>query len=235
MLRFPIRDSFLIENLRSASAPARVTDVAVTMDAILYFAAVLGRQHGVHQLPVTFQAGLLGHPPVARLDPDGLVEVARRERKGVEEPVIRLRQPLADEVVAQVAITAGCNVPVAGGDPGVEVALHDVAIGTGLRVVGQVGETVAVPDRESAEAAEYTYRDREGEGEYPDTAARAGFRSLLHKFFERFRGRLIQSDVASTVPETRCHHDPDFRRIFKRGGIGAEPGGFEQQLVASSQ
>src|SRR6056297_4248382 len=122
MLGSLIRDSFLIEYLRSASAPARVADVAVTMNAILYFAAVFDRQHGVHQFPVAFQAGLLGHPPVARLDPDGLLEIARGEGERVEKAVVRLGQPLADEVVAQMAVAAGGHVAVAGGDPGVEVA-----------------------------------------------------------------------------------------------------------------
>lgn len=75
------------------------------------------------------------------------------EGQRVEEPVARLAVILADEVVRGVAVVAGGELAVRGFHPGVELFAHDVAIGAGLRTIGEIRGPVGVAEGEHAQPA----------------------------------------------------------------------------------
>src|SRR4029078_521073 len=63
---------------------------------------------------------------------------AGREIEGMKKAVRSLNRVLADNVVWRMAIVAGGDGVVARLDPGVILRLHDVAVGAGLRIVGEI-------------------------------------------------------------------------------------------------
>src|SRR5688572_18920972 len=95
---------------------------------------------------------------VARFDANGVWKFAGGERERMPEAVICFHPVFAEEIVWSVAIVAGGNRPMAGLDPGIEMILHDVAIGACFRIVGEVRATLCVNKGERTDPARDTHR-----------------------------------------------------------------------------
>ena len=106
----------------------------------------------LRDLLVTAPAGVFRHFVIARRDPDRIGEGAGREVEGVPEAVARLGLVFPEQVVRRVTVVAHRHCMVRGLDPRVEVLAHHVAVGARLGVVGQVGRTAGVYERERADA-----------------------------------------------------------------------------------
>src|SRR5512137_3049391 len=92
------------------------------------------------ELAVARKAGVLGDVAVERDDPDGLREALGGEGVAVPETVQCLDRIFGgDVVVGNVTIAAGGDGFVAAAVPAVVVFAHDVAVGAGSGVAGQVG------------------------------------------------------------------------------------------------
>jgi len=109
----------------------------VTTDAgqILLSSVRLDR---VHQFAVTLAARILSDSLIISLDTDWLGEMPRCKRKRMPESVVRFCDILAHHVCGGVAIVACGHRMMTGPAPGVIVIVHNMAIGTRRRVVGQV-------------------------------------------------------------------------------------------------
>jgi hypothetical protein len=66
----------------------------------------------------------------------------------MEKAVVRLGQPLADNVVFQVAVVASRHRMMTGLCVGIQVPLHDMAVGAIDRLIDQISPTFAVSERE---------------------------------------------------------------------------------------
>lgn len=130
---------------------ASVPRVRMALGAIRRFAIRLRRQQCVDKYRMTMKARALSDPPVSRLDLNRLVEPAGGECQRMKKTVVRLRDPLAGEIVREVTVVTRGDVPVAGIEPRVVMALHDMAIRAGGWVVAQVGRAVTVPKSEYAQ------------------------------------------------------------------------------------
>lgn len=76
-----------------------VSDVAVTMNAVLHVAAGDVGKQGMNEIFVTRNARALGDAAVARFDLNRVFESAGGERERMKETVVRLGNPLAQKVV----------------------------------------------------------------------------------------------------------------------------------------
>src|SRR5215472_15084077 len=112
---------------------------------------------------VTGTAAIFSHPPIAGLDLNHLREAACGERERVEKPIRRLGGVLANQVMGRMAVVAGSRGTMAGFEPGAVLILHHMAIGTGSRVVREVGIALRVNKRVEPEAQgcaqEYSERE----------------------------------------------------------------------------
>src|SRR5262245_32381067 len=66
---------------------------------------------------------------------------------------------LADEVRRRVATIAGRNRAMGRFEPAVELLLHDMAVGAGRRVVGEVGPTLGIGESINTDANGNTDND----------------------------------------------------------------------------
>jgi hypothetical protein len=111
----------------------------MTMDAVEHILTFNCGQHRMYKIFVAVEASILCDSPIAWLDLDRLVKSAGGEGPRVQRSVIRFGEPFADKrVVRQVAIVAGRYTVMTGLLPGIKMSLHDVAVGTGVRVVGKI-------------------------------------------------------------------------------------------------
>ena len=96
--------------------------------------------------------GLLGDLPAVRFDLNIVLVAARGEKKRMPEAVGRFRRILADEVCRGVAAVAVGHRPVRRLEPAVELFAHDVAVGAGRRIIGEVGPTLGIGESVYADA-----------------------------------------------------------------------------------
>ena len=95
---------------------------------------------------------------VARFDANGIWKSAGGESEGMPETVICFHPIFAEKIVGSMTIVAGGNGTVAGLDPGIEMILHDVAIGAGFGIIGEVRATLGVNERERTDSTGDTHR-----------------------------------------------------------------------------
>ncbi len=107
-----------------------MADAAMAVDALDSVRSSCGEV--MCQLRVTGEAVLLQDAPTARDHDDGLVEVLQRERLRVSIAGVGFREPLFEPVMGQVAIDTDSDRMVTSSLPGVELRLHDVAVGASL-------------------------------------------------------------------------------------------------------
>jgi hypothetical protein len=168
-----------------------VADIAMAMNTQGRFAARVGRHELMHDIFVTMKAGGLGHTAIARLDLDGVVKILERKRQGMIKPVVGFDDPFLNGVVGEMAVIARGDAMMAGVLPGVEMILHDMAVGARLGIAAEIAGPFAVTEGESADAAQ--------DSEHHDDSDGAGSASALADGLTRRRviggrdggGRLI--------------------------------------------
>lgn len=79
---------------------------------------------------MTMQARTLCHTLVTGFDLNGVFKVTRGERQRVKESVVCFDNPLPEGIVRQVAVIAGGDRVMAGGQPRIVMFLHHVTVGT---------------------------------------------------------------------------------------------------------
>jgi hypothetical protein len=131
-----------------------MADIRVTVQAVCRLLRVLVVDERC-QRAVAMQAVLLGYITVHRGDANRLREVVSREGDTVFHPVDSLDQVLFDNGgVRHVAIITRGNGFMAANTPrGVHVA-HDVAVGAGLSIVGEIGSSLSMKKGKAAQAKE---------------------------------------------------------------------------------
>src|SRR5438477_12590534 len=82
----------------------------------------------MHNVSVTFTAGVLGHAKAALLDLDRIVKFARCERERMKKPVLSFGEILGKESSRRVSIVTGRDRAMAGFNPTVESVLHALAL-----------------------------------------------------------------------------------------------------------
>ena len=122
---------------------------------------------------VAVEACFFRDAAVARFDANGVWKFAGSESERMPETVIGFHPVFAEEIVWSVTIVAGGNRPMAGLDPGIEMILHDVAIGAGFGIAGEVRATLGVNKSERTNSAGDTDRSADD-----DPFNRAGFHPL---------------------------------------------------------
>lgn len=95
---------------------------------------------------------------------DRLVKVACGKRIGVPEAVIRLDIIFAEKVVRRVTVITGGDRPMARLDPRIQVFPHDVAVGAGRRVIGQIRPTLGIKKSVAADTKAEPENDTENDG-----------------------------------------------------------------------
>ena len=122
------------------------------------FVLALSRALG-ETMAVALAAGVLGDLMIMRLDAQRVGEITGRERERVPESVRRLRRILRDEALRRVAVIADRDLAVTRLEPCGVMLLHDVAVGTGRRIIRQVRRALRVDEGVCADA------DCQAEGE----------------------------------------------------------------------
>jgi hypothetical protein len=92
---------------------------------------------------VTFATRVLGDAPAPFLDLDGFVKIVRRKGQRMKEAVLRLGEVFWDQPRRRMTVVARRNRAMARFDPAVEVILHDMAVGAGLGIVGEIDAPLA--------------------------------------------------------------------------------------------
>ena len=119
------------------------------------------------QRSVTGPAGLFCYGQVLGPDPDGLVEIPRRELERVPKAVLRLGVVLAQKITRSVTVVARRDAVVRRLDPAFVLFVHDVAVDAGCGIVREVGVTLGIPERVGAQTggdAECGSEDGKNEG-----------------------------------------------------------------------
>ncbi len=93
-----------------------------------------------------------------------LVKVSCGERIGVPEAVIRLDIIFPEKVVRRVTIITSGDRPMARLDPRIVVFSHDVAVGAGRRVIGQIRPALGIKESVAADTESETQNDAENDG-----------------------------------------------------------------------
>src|SRR5262245_26428269 len=112
-----------------------MSNTRVTADAGEGFA---GCSHGfnvVHDVLMTFAAGIFRDAQASSFYLDWLMKFVRGERERMKKSVISFCVVLGNESRRRMAIVAGGNGAMAGLNPAVEMVLHDVAVSAGSRIV----------------------------------------------------------------------------------------------------
>lgn len=125
-----------------------MADIGVAVDAILHAAGGGVGQQRMDKVLVARNASALRYPSIPRLDLDRVLEVAGCERQRMEESVVGLGDPFANEIVWQVAVVANGDVVMAALLPRIHMILHHMTVDAGLWIVAHVAGTLAISERE---------------------------------------------------------------------------------------
>ena len=128
-----------------------MTDIGVASNAGKLLAGTAHRVDVVHDILMTFAAGVLRHTLAAQLHTNGIVKTAGSEGERMKKTVIGFGEILSEQVGRRVAIIARRDRAMAGFDPAVEMILHDMAIGACRRIIAQVRRAFCIDESVSAE------------------------------------------------------------------------------------
>ena len=143
----------------------RMSDARVAADARTWsLSAARAGIDVVDDVLMTFAAGIFRHAPAAFLDLDRVVKIAGGEGERMKEAVLGLREVFGHEAGRRVAIVAGGDRAMARLHPGIEMVLHDVAVGAGLRVVREIRPAVGVDEGVATDSCRQPkqHADRDG-------------------------------------------------------------------------
>lgn len=119
-------------------------NILMTGEAVGRF---LGRGQMVNRgdkFAVAIETVLNGHTAIQLCDLDGFVEIASGKSDTMVPTVYPFDDVLGREGVRGVAIVAGGNIFMAPMPPRIILVVHNVAVDTGERVVGEVGATFGI-------------------------------------------------------------------------------------------
>ena len=116
----------------------------------------------VHDVLMTFAAGIFRHAPAAFLDLDRVVKFARGERERMKKAVLGFREILGHEPGRRMAIVARCDRAMAGLHQPSRWSVHDVAVGAGIGIVPEIGRTLGVNEGVTPES----HRRSDGDGNH---------------------------------------------------------------------
>lgn len=109
---------------------------------------------GSDKFAVAIETIFHGHTPIQLGDLDGFVEIASGESHTVIPAVDSFDNVLGGKGVGGVAIVAGGDIFVAPMSPRIILVVHDVAVDTGKRVVGEVGATFGIDKGKAAQPSD---------------------------------------------------------------------------------
>ena len=126
-----------------------MSDLVVAAHAGNFLSLDLGVRGNVfNDLLMAVETGFFGDASVAWFDADRVGKSAGGKGERMPETVICFHPVFSEEIVGSMAIVAGGDGTMTGLNPGIEMILHDVAIGAGLGITGEVGATLGVNERE---------------------------------------------------------------------------------------
>ena len=109
---------------------------------------------GSDKFAVAIETIFHGHTPIQLGDLDGFVEIASGESHTVIPAIDPFDDIFSGESVGRVTIVAGRDVFVAPMPPCIILVVHDVAVDTGKRVVGEVGATFGIDKGKAAQPSD---------------------------------------------------------------------------------
>ena len=110
---------------------------------------------------VTPNAVVLDNSQTAAFDLNRLVKILKSKALAMPQPVLDLRQILADQIVRHVAVVAHRESVMARLLPTVVLLAHDVTVDAGGRIVGQIRPAAGLDEGEAADANEHADQRRE--------------------------------------------------------------------------
>ncbi len=114
----------------------------------------------MNQIAMALQAIVLENPAVAFRDQDRLMKVLQCEALGMAIAVISFGDPFGQALMRQVTAHTRREAVVAGLLPGVELRLHDMAVGASCRIRAEVGEPLGVVEGEHTQAGQRSGKKR---------------------------------------------------------------------------
>jgi hypothetical protein len=136
---------------------------AMTTDARQLVAA-LYRFYGVHDFLMASAASALGNSAASLLHLNRFVKIACGESIRVPEAVVGLDVIFAEKIVWCVAGITSSDPVMARLDPRIVVFPHDVAVGAGGRVIGQIRPTLGIKESVAADTESEAQNDSENDG-----------------------------------------------------------------------
>lgn len=127
----------------------------------------------MNHIPVTAQTGALRNLPVPGLYLNRIVEPSQGECDRVKETIVGFGYPFVNGVRGQMTVVANRGRMMGAFLPGIQVILHHMAIGTGLRIIAQVAPPFSITKGERAN----TNKKPEHSGEQQDPKAHAATES----------------------------------------------------------
>ena len=163
-----------------------------------------------------------------------LVKVSCGERIGVPEAVIRLDIIFPEKVVRRVTIITSGDRPMARLDPRIVVFSHDVAVGAGRRVIGQIRPALGIKKSVAADTEPETQNDSENDGRnllgccwfHSSKSLNSHAVLILETFFHDLR--VPSHHPTENSWASSCGRPPS-------GGIGHEAGQITYRFITNSR
>lgn len=129
-----------------------VTDGSVASHAEdITTAPVLININRLHDVFVAVAAGVFHDLSRKLRNLDRFMEVAGRKIIGMPKSISSFGVPFAEKVVGGVTVITTNSLSMARMHPPVILLIHNMAVGTGRRIVGQIGPSLCIKKRKCAE------------------------------------------------------------------------------------
>jgi hypothetical protein len=114
----------------------------------------------MHDILVTSPARPFRHPPTPGFHLNRLMELTGGKGERVKEAMIGLGKLCWNQPGRSMAVVASRNGAMAGFDPAVQMVLHNVAIGAGIRIVAQIRSSLGINEGVGSDAEGQSESDR---------------------------------------------------------------------------
>lgn len=145
-------------------------DIAMAGDAVCFLAFPCAMDLA-DQGGMAIDAVVLRHTGIEGADADRIGEVAGGEGDAMVPAVDAFDDVFGREGVRRVAVVTGGHIFMAGVVPGVELCAHDVTVFARRRVVGEIGEPLAVIEGEKTQPGKDA--DQQGHAQAPKASRRS--------------------------------------------------------------
>ena len=130
---------------------------------LLLVGIYFNREQGMRQFRVASKATVLRDNFVARFDLNGFVVALESKGERMEEPIVRLCDPLSDGVVGKVTVVANGHMVMAAVLPSVVIILHNMAIHAGFRRIAEIAGPFAIAKGEGTYSKKNASKNRDGD------------------------------------------------------------------------